>query len=153
LCSYIELKRTPIVVVNQVDYLPEAEWLSEQGKLKAWLEGWRTAWSSKDLDGYMALYSDQFRANNMSKSQWRRYKQTLANRYSFIDINLKDVQIFVQGPKIVVRFLQMYKSDQKNDVGDKILYALRVKDKLQIIGENWEVVPENFLATSTTPNR
>ena len=150
---YIELKRTPIVVVNQVEYLNEADWLAKQAEVKQWLESWRQAWGGKDLDKYMELYSERFRGNHMNKAQWREYKKKLASRYEFINIDLKDVQIFSQGNKIVWRFVQDYKSNQKSDLGTKILYALKENGKFEIVGENWEplkAVPSNLRATAGT---
>jgi hypothetical protein len=136
--KYIELKRTPIVVVDQVEYLPEKDWLQLQTEFKTWLDEWRKSWGSKDLDKYMSLYSERFKANGMNKNQWRSYKKSLNQKYKFIDVDIKDVQIFDQGPKLVVRFQQNYKSDQKADVGVKTIYALKSDDKYKIVGENWE---------------
>lgn len=136
--QYIELKMTPMVIVNTVEYMPEAQWIERQKQMNAWLEGWRTSWGTKSLDAYMAQYSEKFRSNQMDKKQWRAYKQNLAERYKFIEIQLSDVQIFTIGPKIVFRFQQDYKSDLKADTGTKILYTLKTNDAYEIIGENWE---------------
>ncbi len=136
--QYIDLKKTPIVVINKVNYLTEAEW-SEQRRIFAnWLENWRTTWMGKDFDKYMDLYSEKFSGNGMNKAQWRAYKKNLGNAYKFIEVNLKDVQIFNHGTKIVVRFLQDYKSDKKQDYGAKILYAMKVGDRYEIVGETWQ---------------
>ncbi|NJL26329.1 MAG: hypothetical protein HC902_15050, partial [Calothrix sp. SM1_5_4] len=89
--------------------------------IKTWIEDWRKSWSGKDLESYMAQYSERFRSMGMNKDRWRQYKKALNDRYKFIDIALKDVQIFNQGPKIVFRFLQSYKSDAKEDFGAKII--------------------------------
>lgn len=146
LAQYIELKKTPIVVVNQVTYLNEAQWSEQKRIFSQWLEDWRQTWMGKDFEKYMAQYSEKFRGNGMNKSQWRRYKQSLGERYKFIDVALKDVQIFNHGSKIVLRFLQNYKSDMKEDFGSKILYALKSGDKYEIIGETWQ--PAHFPVTA-----
>jgi hypothetical protein len=87
----------------------------------------------------MAQYSERFHSNHMNKAQWRSYKKSLADRYKFIEIGLKDVQIFNQGPKVVFRFLQTYQSDSKEDYGTKMIYALKNPDgKFEIVGETWE---------------
>lgn len=148
--QYIELKRTPIVIVNQVDYLSEADWIKLQGEMKAWLEKWRQAWMGKDLDVYMSIYADVFSANGMSKKQWRSYKKNLANQYEFINVDIKDVQIFNHGRKIVLRFLQSYKSNYKKDFGAKILYAWRRDDRYEIVGENWFPLKASTEAPNST---
>ena len=138
LTPYIELKKTPIVVINKVDYLSEGEWTAQRKVFAGWLEDWRKTWMGKDLEKYMAQYSEKFRGNGMNKTQWRAYKKTLGDAYSFIDVNLKDVQIFNHGSKIVLRFLQDYKSDKKADYGAKILYAMKVDGRYEIVGETWQ---------------
>lgn len=136
--KYIELKKTPIVVVNKVDYLNEKQWEANKKMFSDWLESWRTTWMGKDLDKYMSQYSERFRGNGMNKNRWRAYKKALGERYKFIDVALKDVQIFNHGSKIVFRFLQEYKSDMKEDFGSKILYVSKNGDTYEIIGETWE---------------
>jgi len=140
LAQYIELKRTPIVVVNQVEYLNEAQWNAQRRTFSQWLEDWRQTWMGKDFDKYMAQYSERFQSNGMNKERWRAFKKSLGERYKFIDVNLKDVQIFNHGQKIVLRFLQTYKSDMKEDFGTKILYALKNGDRYEIVGESWEPI-------------
>lgn len=136
--KYIDLKRTPIVVVNKVEYLTEKQWLDQRQKFSEWLESWRTTWMGKDLDKYMGQYSERFQSMGMNKSRWRNYKKSLGDRYKFIDVSLKDVQIFNHGSKIVFRFLQSYKSDMKEDFGSKILYTLKNGESYEIVGETWE---------------
>jgi murein L,D-transpeptidase YafK len=138
LAKYIELKKTPIVVVNHVDYLTEKQWEANRQTFSNWLESWRATWVGKDLDKYMSQYSERFRGNGMNKNRWRAYKKALSERYKFIDVALKDVQIFNHGSKIVFRFLQTYKSDMKEDFGSKILYVSKNGEKYEIVGETWE---------------
>lgn len=138
LAKYIELQHTPIVVVDTVDYLPEKDWFSLRQTTLNWLESWRKAWAAKDIDNYMALYADVFRSNHMNKAQWRRYKEGLNARYKFIEVSLRNVQAFAQGTKVVFRFLQDYASDQKKDLGAKIIYAMKnAGGAYEIVGENW----------------
>lgn len=151
LAPYIDLKRTPMVISSNVEYVDPAEWKTLRDKYQAWIEDWRKAWTGKDLDGYLAWYSEKFRGNGMNKGKWREYKKSLADRYKFIEVNLKDIQIFNQGPKIVFRFIQEYKSDQKSDYGTKILYALKSGEKYEIIGESWEPLTNRTASVGPAP--
>lgn len=137
LSQYIELKSTPMVIVDEVNYLTPQHWMETKTSLTTWLEGWRKAWGGKDLETYMAYYGDRFSGNGMNRSQWRRFKENLNKNYDYINVDLKDVQVFNQGPKIVFRFLQNYQSDKKQDVGLKTLYALKGEKGYEIIGETW----------------
>lgn len=148
LAPYIDLKRTPMVITNEVEYIEPAKWQELRNTYHAWIEDWRKAWTGKDLEGYLAWYSEKFRSVGMDKSKWREYKKGLADRYKFIEVNLKDIQIFNQGHKIVFRFVQEYKSDQKQDYGTKILYALKTGEKYEIIGESWEPLTSRTAAAA-----
>jgi murein L,D-transpeptidase YafK len=152
LAKFVELKRTPMLIVNQVEYVDPTDWQSQKTAMRTWLESWRDSWGKKNLASYMAQYSERFTSNGMNKARWRRYKQGLAARYEFISVTLKDVQIFTQGPKVVFRFLQGYRSDQKEDFGTKILYAQKVDGKFEIVGETWEPIeaPTTTLADDGT---
>ncbi len=138
LSKFVELKRTPMVIVNEVEYLEAKKWLDLRKTLKNWIESWRQSWVGKDLETYMSQYSDRFSGNGMNKTQWRNYKAALAKNYKNIQVDLKDIQIFNQGPKIVFRFLQRYRSDRKQDFGSKTLYALKNSKGWEIVGETWE---------------
>ena len=132
--------QTCALPIYSVEYVDLKQWQELKGTYQSWLEGWRMSWVGKDIEAYLGQYSERFMSNGMNKTQWRSYKKNLADRYKQIDVTLKDVQIFLQGPRIVLRFLQAYKSDQKDDYGFKILYALKNEDKYEIIGESWEAL-------------
>lgn len=138
LAKYIELKRTPIVVINSVEYMTAEDWIKQKEKFNGWLESWRVTWMGKDLDKYMDQYSERFQSMGLNKKGWRNYKKGLGDKYKFIEVALKDVQIFNHGAKVVFRFLQSYKSDMKEDFGSKILYALKNGERYEIVGETWE---------------
>lgn len=133
----IELKRTPMLIVSEVSYVTPSDWRKMRQELTSWLDGWRKSWVGKDLNAYMAQYSDRFHTMGMNKKGWRAYKESLAGRYKFIDVSLRDVQIFNQGAKVVFRFLQDYKSDQKQDLGEKMIYAQKKEGGFEIVGETW----------------
>ncbi len=137
LAKYIELKSTPMVIVDEVNYLNSKDWANTKTGLINWLEGWRQSWGNKDLDNYMSYYSEKFSSNGMNRSQWRRFKKNLSKNYEYINVELRDVQVFNQDKKIVFRFIQHYRSDKMQDVGTKTIYALRKESGYEIIGESW----------------
>ena len=149
LSKFIDLKRTPMLIVHHVEYVEPKRWAEQREQLKTWIENWRQSWMGKDLDKYMAHYSERFNAGGMNKDRWRRYKQTLAGRYKFINVDLQDLQIFNQGSTLVFRFLQDYKSDAKQDFGSKIIYAQNTGETFEIVGENWVAAPPTTPGLST----
>lgn len=146
--QYISLRTTPMVVQMNVEYMEPAQWKSEREKIFAWLEKWRKAWETKDLDHYMGFYNENFNSLGMNKVKWRRYKRTLGEKYSFIKVNLSDIQAFKHQGKFMIRFLQHYESDQKQDFGEKVLYVQDAMNGMGIVGEEWFAKRTNLSAST-----
>lgn len=146
--SYITLKTTPMVVQSNVEYLPESEWKSEREKIFGWLDKWRAAWETKSIADYMQYYSDKFKSMGMNKEKWMRYKSALNGRYSFIKVHLLQIQAFKHRGKFMIRFLQQYESNQKQDFGEKTLYVQDSPSGLGIVGEEWSARSQSNLAAS-----
>ncbi|MCB0341359.1 MAG: L,D-transpeptidase family protein [Pseudobdellovibrionaceae bacterium] len=157
--KYIDLSNTPIVVQHNVTYVFPEERIQKQQTLQSWLDRWRLSWQSQDLDSYMTFYSEKFRGNNMSKAQWRRYKKSLNEKYSSIEVKVEHPIILANDSEVFFRFLQKYKSDRLNDTGEKQLFVTGPNQQsLEILGEIWspvkikndEVVAHQQSATSST---
>ncbi len=148
LAPYITLKSTPMIVQSKVEYLSPEQWKFEREKIFSWLEKWREAWETKDLDNYMQYYDSQFTSNGMNKSRWRRYKAALTEKYTWIKVKLHEIQAFKHQGKFMIRFLQQYQSDQKEDFGEKYLYVEDRSSGLGIVGEEWKPQQEAHLAAS-----
>jgi len=153
LVPYITLKSTPMVVESKVEYLTPEQWQSERSKILAWVEKWRSAWETKDIDKYISYYKDNFSSMRMNKARWKKYKSILAENYKYIKVGLENVQVFKHQDKFMFRFLQKYESDRKQDFGEKFLYVQDNQDGMGIVGEEW--VPKNqanLAATSEASN-
>jgi murein L,D-transpeptidase YafK len=148
LVPYITLKSTPMIVESKVDYLTPEEWQGERSKIMAWVEKWRAAWETKNIDQYISYYKDSFKSMRMNKSRWKKYKSILAANYKFIKVGLDNVQVFKHGDKFMFRFLQRYESDRKQDFGEKFLYVQDNKEGMGIVGEEWVPRNEANLASS-----
>lgn len=144
--SYIHLDETPILITNKVDYARPSELESKRQQLMTWLENWRTSWESKSLDSYMEHYHPSFSALRMSKDLWRKYKESLALKYGFIKVQIREPAIYVHQNTAVIRFFQIYQSDKTADFGEKTLYVKLDGDKPTILGEQWaEVVDQRLV--------
>ena len=143
--SYISLKDTPFVIEDSVDYVVEEALQKKKENLDLWLNSWMTAWKNKNLENYMAYYNDDFYSKKMTKKRWRNYKARLNKVYSFIDVNYSDPVIYKQGDKLIVKFIQSYKSDTISDSGEKTLHVVSKNDGWQIISEVWKPLKKKYL--------
>lgn len=140
--QYVELKRTPIIVQNEVEYISPATWWEQKKEVEAWLKNWKKSWESKNLDNYISFYHSEFKSLGMSVEKWREYKAELNKKYSFIKVNLDQIDVFKNGNQYIFRFLQDYSSDQNQDFGEKFLYVSDIlkensKKDLKILSEQW----------------
>jgi murein L,D-transpeptidase YafK len=147
LARYIDLKKTPIVVQNQAEYITPAQYLTEQKSMLNWLETWRESWESMEIETYLSHYSDDFSSNRMNKQQWREYKAGLNKKYEFIRVQVAKPSVIFHEDEAIVRFLQVYSSDINRDFGEKILHMIKAPNgKYQIVAENWSPLSNSLLA-------
>jgi murein L,D-transpeptidase YafK len=134
---YIQLNRTPIIISDSIETRSPADAIEANRKLVSWLDAWRAAWESKDLDSYMSFYDDGFKSMGMSKSQWRTYKERLNRNYQTITVQISQPLALEHRGRAIVRFVQRYASDQVSDIGEKTLHLTNINGDWKILSETW----------------
>lgn len=78
---------------------------------------WAQAWSSQDVDGYLASYASSFRpSNGASRASWVRYRRDRLSAPSFIEVQVSDLDVTMRdATTAVARFTQGYRSDNYQD--------------------------------------
>jgi murein L,D-transpeptidase YafK len=133
----ITLKKTPIIIEDEVNYVSPKELDKTRTTINAWLERWRASWEGKQIDDYISFYGDDFKALRMKREQWKLYKDGLNKKYSFIKVRLSKPVFFTRNGEAILNFMQQYESDAKKDFGRKTLYLRHVGNDYKIIGEEW----------------
>ncbi|MCB0363860.1 MAG: L,D-transpeptidase family protein [Bdellovibrionaceae bacterium] len=145
--DFITLKKTPIVIQEKVTYITPDDLKGRRQSLNRWIDGWRKSWEAKDINSYIAYYGDQFKSLGMDRGQWREYKENLNSKYKSISVRISEPLIVVHDDEAVVRFIQAYQSDFKEDVGEKTLYLRKDgSGQYRILGEQWKSVSKKNLA-------
>lgn len=137
LTQYVRLNRTPILIEKEIEMVPAEELKKEADLLIRTLDAWRAAWAAKDIESYISHYGADFKAMNMNREQWKRYKSSLNEKYQQLNIKITRPLILRYKDRFVARFLQEYQSDQHADFGEKVLYLRKTADGLKIVGEDW----------------
>jgi murein L,D-transpeptidase YafK len=153
LTKYIRLGRTPILIENKAELMPQESVAKTSDDLQKWIESWRIAWEAKDMDHYIEAYSPNFKSQHMNRAQWKAFKTHLGEEYKQITVKLSKPTILTDRDRAVVRFLQEYTSDQHADFGEKVLYLKKESNGYRIIGEQWteetsQVAREEIEATT-----
>lgn len=104
------------------------------------VEAWRMAWSDRDIDGYVAVYADDFypRKKFASRDDWLRYKRRVITGKQFIRVTLEHVQseVLEPGKRVRMRFLQHFVSNNYNSDDRKELVIERKNNSWKIVRES-----------------
>jgi len=118
-----------------------------QGEVEALIERWRSAWSRRDLKGYLAYYAPDFVGTTVSRKTgakrfdyqgWKNYKSRLFRQNQWIRVGVENLKIELYGDTATATFTQYYDSSTYRDVGIKTLYLVKRKGVVQIVREESE---------------
>lgn len=137
--KYLELYKTPIIIVQDLVFLNEKTHEAQRNEIKKNIDGWLTAWRSKDIESYMSHYSpSEFKDVKGNFPKYKAYKKAVFSNPGKPQIELENMSILQSKNYAVVTFTQKYQSKTINDAGKKILY-LKQDDSY-----NWKIVNETF---------
>ena len=138
LSEYINLDRTPIIVEDKVSYISSDKVQEANCDIEAFIKEWVECWQGMDIDNYILHYSRSFYSQKMNWKRWKRYKERLFKKYSWIRVGVDNISIIKRDNIAVVSFFQKFSSDQYSDKGTKRLYIVKKQDKYEIIKETWK---------------
>lgn len=100
------------------------------------LSAWAKSWSTKDVDGYLAFYSAEFRPEGgVQRSTWEAQRRDRIKRPARIKVAVINPQVTTLGDGVVrVFFRQEYESDSFSDQVSKVI---ELRDE-----NGWKVVRE-----------
>jgi murein L,D-transpeptidase YafK len=142
--KYIELNKTPIVVVQDLVYLSEKTHQTKKQEIQKTIDSWLTAWRNKDINAYISYYHPQEFID--AKGNYAKYKSYKANVFlnpGKPKIDLENFSFLESKNYAIVTFTQKYQSSTINDTGKKILY-LKQDDSY-----NWKIINEVWTSQGT----
>ena len=111
---------------------------SDQADVMKAFDGWRAAWSARDLDGYFAAYSDAFVPNaRMDHAAWKRYKRRVIMAKDFIHVGVKHV-VFTSlqaGKRAQLTFDEHFESNDYREDTHKLLEFAKIHGTWRITRE------------------
>ncbi len=86
------------------------------------VQAWASAWSRKDVKGYLAAYASDFQVpNGQKRKDWEAERASRINKPGQIQVGVDDIKVSFQGDKATVRFRQNYKSATLKSSAAKVL--------------------------------
>lgn len=113
---------TLVLSPRELRWVPLGRQRQQLHSLQQALAAWESAWESRNNDGYLAFYADDFSDLTRNKAAWALYKRTVNDSKRFIEVEVTDVNIIVEpGHQDVmnVTFRQQYVSDNFRWKGNK----------------------------------
>ena len=136
---YIRVGHTPVLLALEVDWVEPEVAQAEREHLLAQIDGWRSRWSARETDAYLAYYADDFRTGNMSLSRFAAHKRRVNANKKFIDVQLEDLDLYQYPGEenlVLARFTQNYRSDNFRTTTLKEQYWRRNADG------QWQIIKE-----------
>ncbi|MBT9492938.1 MAG: tetratricopeptide repeat protein [Paucibacter sp.] len=85
------------------------------------LETWAQAWSKRDIWGYFAAYSPEFKGKAASRKAWEADRIARISSKKEISVVLSDIQVKLSGNTATASFKQDYRADALTMKNDKTL--------------------------------
>ena len=131
---------TPVVLSDQVDWLPAAEIEQRREGISKRIESWRTRWSARDTDAYLAYYADEFHTDDgMDRKAFALHKRRVNQSKHKIEVRISDLDLFSypgEQTLVLAEFTQEYRSDNYTTSTRKEQYWRREADG------SWKIVRE-----------
>jgi len=106
--------------------------------IKRLISNWQRAWQEKDLERYMAHYSEDFLSLGLDRKGWRRHKSEVNERRGQIKVTISNLKIrLLSTGRATVHFDQEYRSDRYHDKGRKTIKLIKRDGRWKIRREIW----------------
>lgn len=122
--SYLQLRRTPVVISDNIQWLDQQQWQRDKRYFMALFEQWRQDWQSRNIDSYLSHYSASFDNGKQNYQRWRQHKTRVTQYKKNIQVDVDDLSV-LRHPKddiVVITFRQHYQSDNFSSVSYKRQY-------------------------------
>lgn len=100
------------------------------------LRAWAKSWSDKDMSGYAAAYTADFKGSHPSREAWLKARTAVILPRKRIAVTVSDIKVVAQGDRAEVNFRQDYASDALRD-------STRKSVVMQKVGRKWLIREES----------
>ena len=145
--SYIDLKNTPVLIGENIQWLPAEQWLEHQSLVNQIHQQWKNDWESLNVDNYLRHYSQKFSNGKKKFSHWADHKRRISKHKTFVEVELSNVSLLLHPNEdvMVATFQQQYSSDNFTSQSWKRQYWSKESD-----GE-WRIVFEDEISPPAAP--
>lgn len=114
--------------------------VSPEAQIRKAIIAWQLAWATQNTKNYFASYTEQYtdkKSGRRTHKQWRKWRKKRVLKPAFIEINVADVAVEIEGKaeKASAQFKQTYRAPNYQDRVLKRLDLIKVDGLWKIKGE------------------
>ena len=145
--EYIDLKNTPMLIGEKIEWLTTEEWLQHKNLISQIHEQWKTDWESMKVDAYLKHYSSRFTNGKKDYWLWSDHKRRVSKHKTFVKVDLSNISLLVHPNEdvMVATYLQAYSSDNFSSKSWKRQYWNKEEDG------QWRIVFEGEISAPISP--
>jgi PPM family protein phosphatase len=102
---------------------------------EVFINEWKSAWGSMDIELYGAFYAEDFFSSGMDRQRWLANKERVNSRKEWIEIDISDIGIEKENGTVTIKFIQNYRSSNYNSLSQKSLALKKHKNSWLITCE------------------
>lgn len=104
---------------------PAAPAAAATGEAEAAVRAWAKAWAQREMAAYYAAYAPEFKGQAASRKAWEQDRRDRIATRKQIKVELRDLQVSVEGDRATAKFRQVYSSDALSATSRKTLQLAR----------------------------
>ena len=129
--KYIQIGRTPVVLVENVSWIKRNLWHQNKKQAKNIIEKWRKTWESLDPYAFISKHSINFKSENHDFEQRVAHILRIIKKKTFIKVTVENMNLFYYPTDknlIFSDFRQHYESNNFKTSSNKKLFWKQEKD-------------------------
>ena len=129
--KYIQIGRTPVVLVENVSWIKRNLWHQNKKKAKNIIEKWRKTWESLDPYAFISKHSINFKSKDHDFEQRVAHILRIIKKKTFIKVTVENMNLFYYPADknlIFSDFRQHYESNNFKTSSNKKLFWKQEKD-------------------------
>lgn len=140
LAPFVEPGVTPVIFVDSVNWVSQADNRLLAAALRDRVLQWRADWESLDTEAYLAHYAPDFATDDMDRAAFADHKRRVNAAKEFVQVELEGLELYrypgVDDLVFLARFRQHYISNTFSAVSSKEQYWRLTNDG------RWEIIQE-----------
>jgi murein L,D-transpeptidase YafK len=134
----LQIGITPVIIADRIEWAKPAALEPMRKELLERVEGWRTAWESRDTEAYLKFYAPNFSNGSQNLAAWSQQKRQVNAAKTWVKVKLSGLSVFLYPERsdlAVVNFEQDYSSTNLSNEMKKRQYWMRTDGGWRIIYE------------------